>query len=119
MLGIGDYQLWENLTVSFEAKSKSLPFIIGFSVPGNVWSTLGNGQGKKDVIMFNSGQSFITYLPEWQGIAEYPVGTPVRSVGIYIDPMLLNTFMEEQHDRFPTGMHDIMNGLMKNITITR
>ena len=107
MLGIGDYQLWENLTVSFEAKSP--PFIIGFSVPGNVWSTLGNGQGKKDVIMFNSGQSFISYLPEWRGIAEYPARTPVRSVGIYIDPLLLNSFMEEQHDQIPTGVHDIVN----------
>ena len=110
MLGIGDYQLWENLTVSFEAKSKSPPFIIGFSVPGNVWSTLGNGQGKKDVIMFNSGQSFISYLPEWQCIAEYPVRTPVRTVGIYVDPLLLNAFLDGQHDRFPTGMHDIVNG---------
>jgi AraC-like DNA-binding protein len=108
MLGIGDYQLWENLTVSFEVKSS--PFIITFSVPGNVWSTLGNGQGKKDLIMFNSGQSFISYLPEWQGIAEYPARTPVRTVGIYIDPLLLNAFLDGQHDRFPTGMHDIVNG---------
>ena len=108
MLAIGNCELWENLTVSFEVKSS--PFIITFSVPGNVWSTLGKGQGKKDLIMFNSGQSFISYLPEWQGIAEYPARTPVRSVGIYIDPLLLNTFMEEQHDRIPTGMHDIVNG---------
>ena len=83
---------------------------MGFSIPVNVWSTPGNGQGKKDVIMFNSGQSFISYLPEWQGIAEYPVRTPVRTVGIYVDPLLLNTFMEGQHDRIPTGMHDIVNG---------
>ena len=108
MLGIGDYQLWKNLTVSFEAKISS--FVMGFSVPANVWSTLGYGQAKKDVLMFNSGQSFISYLPEWQGTAEYPVRTPVRTVGIYIDPLLLNTFMEGQHDRFPTGMHDIVNG---------
>ncbi|MBW1612853.1 MAG: helix-turn-helix transcriptional regulator [Deltaproteobacteria bacterium] len=108
MLGIWDYQLWENLTVSFEAKSS--PFIIGFSVPVNVWSTLGYGQAKKDVLMFNSGQSFISYLPEWQGIAEYPARTPAHTVSIYIDPLLLNTFMDEQHDRIPTGMHDIVNG---------
>ena len=107
MLGIGDYQLWENLTVSFEVKFSL--FVMGFSIPANVWSTLGYGQAKKDVLMFNSGQSFISYLPEWQGIAEYPVRTPVRTVGIYIDPLLLNTFIEEQHDRIPTGMHDIVN----------
>jgi AraC-like DNA-binding protein len=108
VLGIGDYELWKNLTVSFEAKISS--FVMGFSIPANVWSTPGNGQGKKDVIMVNSGQSFISYLPEWQGIAEYPARTPLRAVGIYMDPQLLDTFMEEQHDRFPTGMHDIVNG---------
>ena len=108
MLGIGDYQLHESITVSFDWKSP--PFVMGFSVPVNVWSTPGNGQGKKDLIMFNSGQSFISYLPEWQGIAEYPARTPVRSVGIYVDPLLLNAFLDGQHDRFPTGMHDIVNG---------
>ena len=108
VLGIGDYELWTNLTVSFEVKFSS--FVMGFSIPANIWSTPGNGQGKKDVLMFNSGQSFISYLPEWQGIAEYPARTPVRSVGIYVDPLLLNAFLDGQHDRFPTGMHDIVNG---------
>ena len=108
MLGIGDYQLWKNLTVSFEFKISS--FVLEFSVPGNVWSTLGYGQGKKDVIMFNSGQSFISYLPEWQGVAKYQARTPLRSVSIYIDPLLLNTFWDGQHDRIPTGMDDIVNG---------
>ena len=108
MLGIGDYQLRENLTVSFEWKSPA--FVMGFSVPANIWFTLGYGQGKKDALLLNSGESFISYLPEWQGIAEYPARTPVRSVGIYIDPLLLNTFLDEQHDRIPTDMHDIVNG---------
>ena len=108
MLGIGDYQLWEHLTVSFEMKSPLC--ILGFGLSRSVLSTPGNGRGKKDVFIFNSGESFISYLPEWQGIAEYPVRTPTRTVGIYMDPQLLNTFMEEQHDRIPTGMHDIVNG---------
>jgi len=108
MLGIGNYQFWQNLTVSFELKSSQ--FMIGLSVPGNVWSTFGYGQGKKNVFMLNSGQSYISYLPEWQGIAEYPARTPLRTVGIYIDPLLLNTFMDGQHDRIPTAMHDIVNG---------
>ena len=108
MMGIGDYQLREDLTVSFELKG--LPFVVGFSVPINIWSTPGNGQGKKDLLMFTPGQSFISYLPEWQGIAEYPVRTPVRSVGIYVDSLLLNTFLDGQHDRIPTGVSDIVNG---------
>ena len=33
MLGIGDYQLWKNLTVSFQWESPT--FFMGFSVPVN------------------------------------------------------------------------------------
>ena len=108
MLGIGDYQLWEHLTLSFGFKISS--FVLAFGASGNIWVTLGNGQAKKDAFMYKSGQSSISYLPEWQGIAEYPARTPVRTVGIYIDPLLLNTFLEGQHDPIPTGMHDIVNG---------
>lgn len=108
MLGIGNYRLCEHLTVSFEIKSSS--FVMGFSVPANIWSTFAYRQGKKDFFMLKSGQSYISYLPEWQGIAEYPIRTPIRTVGIYIDPLLLNTFMEGQHDRISSGIHDIVNG---------
>ena len=108
MLGIGDYQLWENITVSFEIQNS--PVVMGFNVSTNFRATHDYGQAKKDAFMFNSGQSFISYLPEWQGIAKYPSSTPLRSVGIYLDPLLLNAFMEEHDDRIPTGMHDIVNG---------
>ena len=108
ILGIGDYQLWEHLTVSFEMKR--LPCILSFGLSGSVLSTLGYGQGKKDIFMFKSGRSFIFYLPEWQCIAEYPARTSLRAVGIYIDPLLLNTFLDGQHDRIPAAMSDIVNG---------
>ena len=108
ILGIGNYQLWEHLTVSFEMKR--LPCILSFGLSGSVLSTLGYGQDKKDIFMFKSGQSFISYLPEWQGIAKYPARTPLRTVGIYIDPLLLNTFLDGQHDQLPAIMHDIING---------
>jgi AraC-like DNA-binding protein len=108
ILGIGNYQLREHLTISF--KMKRLPCILSFGLSGSVLSTLGYGRGKKNIVMFKSGQSFISYLPEWQGIAEYPARTPLRSVGIYIDPLLLNTFLDGQHDRIPAAMRDIVNG---------
>lgn len=37
MLGIGDYQLWENVTVSFEIKN--LPVVMGFNVSTNFRAT--------------------------------------------------------------------------------
>ena len=108
MLAIGDYRLIENIAVSFEFKH--LPFILGFIVSGNARSTVNYEEGQKDVWVFKSGHSFMSYFPEWKGVAEYPARTSVRTVSIYIDPLLLNTFMEGQHDQIPTGMRDIVNG---------
>ncbi len=110
ILGIGDYQVWEHLTVSFEMKSKSPPCTLSFGFSGSVSSIFNYEQSKKNALLLNSGQSFISYLPEWQGIARYPARTPLRSVCIYIDPLLLNTFLEGKQDQIPTGMHDIVNG---------
>ena len=116
MLGIGDYQLHESIAVCFGWKSpqvigwKSPPVIMAFNILVSFRSTPGYRQAKKDTFMYNSGQSFISYLPEWQGLAQYPARTPVRTVVIFIDPLLLNTFMEGQHDHIPNGMCDIVNG---------
>jgi AraC-like DNA-binding protein len=52
----------------------------------------------------------MSYLPGWRAVAEYPARTPVCTVDIYIEPLLLNTFIERQHDQIPTGMRDILNG---------
>ena len=108
ILGIGNYRLIENIALSFEFKYS--PVVLGFSITGNVSYTINSEEGQKDLWYFKAGHSVITYLPEWQGIAEYPARTPLRTVGIYIDPVLLNTLMEGQHDKIPTGMYDIVNG---------
>ncbi len=108
MLGIGDYQLFEDLSIGFEFDISSL-FIIGFQLPANRWGTPGNRQGKED-FFFNSGQSLIAYAPGWQGIAEYTAGIPIRTVGIYIDPLLLNTLIDGQRNHLPTIMNEIMKG---------
>jgi AraC-like DNA-binding protein len=108
MLSIGDYRLIENIAVSFEFKHS--PVVLGFAVSGNVSHIVNYEEGQKDVWVFKSGHSYMCYSPECQSVAEYPAKTSVRTVGIYIDPLLLNTFMERQHDQIPTGMRDIVNG---------
>ena len=108
MLEIGDYRIIKNIAVSFEFKHLSV--VLGFTISGNTSFTVNYEEGQKDVWVFKSGHSYMSYLPEWQGVAEYPARTPVRTVDIYIDPLLLNTFMERQHDQIPTGMRDIVNG---------
>ena len=107
MLGVGNYRLIENIALSFEFKYS--PVVFGFSITGNVSYTINSEEGQKDLWYFKAGHSVITYLPEWQGIAKAPVGTPVGCISIYIDPLLLNTFMEGQHDHIPIGMRDIVN----------
>ena len=109
MLGIGDYELWEDLRLSFNINISS--FVqIGFGVSGSVCYTPSYEHDKKDVCLLNPGQSFISYLPEWQGVAKYPAGTRVRAVSIYVNPLLLNTFMEGKYAHIPTGIRDVLNG---------
>ena len=109
VLGIGDYQLRENLILNFEVKSSAFVHI-GFGISGSVWFAPIYGQDKKDDSILNSGQSFISYRPEWRGIAKYPARTPVRVVSIYIDPRFLNTLVEGQDDQILAGVRDILGG---------
>ena len=108
MLGIGDYRIIEDIAVSFEFKHS--PVVLGFCVSGNFRSTVNYEEGQKDVWIFKSGHSFMSYSPECKGIAKYSTGTPIGVVGIYMDKTLLNKIMTDQHDQIPTGMCDIVNG---------
>ncbi|MCK4347576.1 MAG: hypothetical protein KAW47_03070 [Thermoplasmatales archaeon] len=113
MLGIGDYELLEDLRLSFNINISS--FVqIGFGVSGSVCYTPNYEHDKKDVCILNPGQNFISYLPEWQGVAKYPARTRVRAVSIYVNPLLLNTFIEGKYAHIPTGMRDILNGSTGN-----
>ena len=108
MLGIGDFRLIEDIAVSFEQKYHSVAF--GFSVSGDMRYTANAEKGQKKLWGYKPGHSVMAYLPEWQGISKTSVGIQVSCVGIWIDPLLLNTFMEEQHNHIPIGLRDIVNG---------
>ena len=99
MLGIGDYHVWENQTVSFNF-TNSPSIVLAFGVSGSIWSDLRHGQAKKDIYILNSGQSHISYLPEWRGIVKHLASTPIRVVSIYIDTILLNKIMIGQHEQY-------------------
>lgn len=108
MLGIGDFRLIEDIAVSFEQKYHSVAF--GFSISGSMRYTVNSEEGQKGFWSYKQGHSVMGYLPEWQGIAKPSVGTQVCYVGIYTDPLLLNTFMDGQHNHIPIGMRNIVNG---------
>ena len=108
VLGIGNFRIIENIVVSFE--QIYLPVTLGFLVTGHSNYIINYAEGQKDLWVAESGYGFISYRPEWQGTFEYPLGMPIHSVVIYIDPLVLNTFMDGQYDRFPTGLCELVNG---------
>lgn len=109
MLGIGDFRLIEDIAVSFEQKYHSVAF--GFGVSGSMRCTVNSEEGQKGFWGYKPGHSVMGYHPECQqGIVKYSVGTQVCYVGIWIDSLLLNTFMDGQHNHIPIGMRDIVNG---------
>ena len=111
MLGIGDFRLIEDIAVSFEQKYYSVAFAFGFGVSGSMRCTVNSEEGQKGFWSYKPGHSVMVYQPEWQqGIAKPSVGAQVCYVGIYIDSLLLNTFMDGQHNHIPIGLRDIVNG---------
>ena len=106
MLGIGDYKVCGNIEVGFELKSA--PIVLGFGVSGNVRSTFRYENVKRDVNILTSGQSHMSYLPGLKGVTKYSASIPVRGVVIYIDTIVLNKIMRDQHDNIPAGMRDIL-----------
>lgn len=109
MLGIGNYCFWEDLSINFEFKS--MPFILmGFIISANSEITFNLSQNKKDIIINSHGQSYISYLLKQQGVHKYPAGSPTRTVGVYLAPSLLNTFIGGRHDLVPEEINDIVSG---------
>lgn len=90
-LGIGDYLLKEHIRVDFTFDCSSVFF--GFTFQGNLNVDFSHGKDQRLPHQFHPGYSFIGYIPKWQGVAEYPPGVPIRSVGIYIAPLLLKQIL--------------------------
>lgn len=107
-LGIGNYLLTKNITIDFEFNFS--PIVLGFNISENMNCSVNSREGQNDLWDQGSGSGYITYQPEWQGTAISPGGLPVRCLSVYIDPPLLNSIMEGQHDKLPSEMCDIING---------
>lgn len=106
-LGVGDYLLTQHITVDFKLDFPSVVF--GFNFLGNLNIDFRNGENREPPRPFRQGDSFITYMSRWQGAAEYPVGVPVRAVGIYIAPPLLMQMLTPDHGQVP-DLSSIIHG---------
>ena len=109
MIGMGNFQLQNGLSINF--KVKRMPFIILsyiISASSRMVSNWPQGNAK-NVILYTPGQSRISFQPSFQGSLEYPPGHLIRNLGIYIDPALLNAFINDQRGMTPLGINNILD----------
>lgn len=111
-LSISDFNPPEDILISFEFERAPLGF--GFVVSGTAYGTVDGGRGQEIFIDYRQGVSFITFFPNLCGISRCSGGRPVRTVGIYVDPLLLNTFLGEQLDSIPDDFRSILDGSDNN-----
>jgi len=107
ILSIGEHLLWKPLSVNCEISSTCCFFSYSISKTSTI---LIGKQITTDGIMFDSAQNHISYMPGWQGTANFPNNVHLRSVSVDIAPWLLNHFLDEHHDQFPMDLYDIANG---------
>jgi len=108
-LGFGDFQVFEDVELRF--KPILMPVIFHFfsSRHSNCGYSLIDKQ--EELYFFRPGLGgSIAYRKKWQGTFKFSRGVPVRGLTVYIDPVLLNTLIGGQHERFPAILCDIACG---------
>jgi len=106
VLGIGNYQIIEDIEVYFEFKQS--PMALGFCLSGNVQQTVNYEKGQKNLYHLKRGHSVMTYLPECYGTNMASVGNHA-SVNIFINPSLFKSLIGNQQDYLPADLLDITN----------
>jgi AraC family transcriptional regulator, transcriptional activator of the genes for pyochelin and ferripyochelin receptors len=113
ILGMGDYQLLEDIDVSFELESS--PITLEFSISGNIKQAVDFGKGQNDLWHSKHGHSIITHLPECQGVSKIPAKTHHNSISIHIAPQLLYSFVQEEYNDIPDDLADLISGVIPNV----
>lgn len=106
-LEIGDFRLFDARTcIAYELT----PLVcFGFSISGSTKYKFGNGNGKNDFWGYKQGVSVVGFKPK-QWVKASPSAGSQRYVYIWIDPVLLKTFINEQLGDLPVAFQNIMNG---------
>ena len=109
-LETGNFRLHEDIAVRSERTHRSV--IFAFSILGNMKYTVNSEKGQNEFLIYRQGHSVMGYLPKGQqNIVRPAMGTRAYYyVHIAIDPLLLKTFLDGQHDQMPIGLHNIVDG---------
>ena len=107
---IGNFLLQEDIAIRFEQTHHS--FWFGFSGSGSMRHFAGSGKDQHEYEgFFKQGHNKMGYLPKCRPNIVKPLkGTRTYYVLIAIEPVLLKTFLDEQYDRIPIALRNIMNG---------
>ncbi len=108
ILGIGNYRLKEDITVSFEHEHPLID--LGFSISGNVRYSIDHEKGQENFYHYKDGHNTINCLPSCCGSARSSAEAHIACVRIYLEPALLDTLLVGCLNNIPVRLHDIING---------
>ncbi|MGD9159253.1 MAG: AraC family transcriptional regulator [Desulfobacteraceae bacterium] len=105
----GNYRLKEDVAICFEQTHHSLSLTFSFS--GNMKYKVDSGTGQHEYWGFKQGHIIMGYLSKGQHNTIRPsVGIRACNVNISVDPRLISTFIDDQYDRIPVELRNIVNG---------
>lgn len=107
MLGIGNFRLSQVLTVPYEMQIS--PIVFGSCLLGRVRYSIESEEGPHE-LCYESGQSFISYIPKHQGVAKPPSDLVITLLGVYAETPFLQTLLADQFDVLAPDMRRLISG---------
>lgn len=106
-LEVGDYRLFDaRASIAYEL----MPLVcFGFSISGSTKYSFDGGDHQDEFWGYKQGYSTVGFKPKQQAKVKPSAGSQ-RYVFIWIDPVLLKSFMNEQLHDLPFSLQNIMNG---------
>lgn len=96
MLTIQNLQSLKPLSIVVEQLSRffSLSYIISGKM--SVSGVFKKSRLNPENLMLNSGKSYLVYVPEYQGISNYPTSTSICTINVYMEEWLLQDILREE-----------------------
>lgn len=107
-LEIEDFRLKEDVGIRFEHPFQLIGF--NFSVSGSIKYEIGCGKRPDIINSYQQGYSVVSYIPKYQPVVARLSAGRKHLVTIGIDPQLLYTFNDGQHNDMLDGLLDIVDG---------
>ena len=108
-LGFGEFQVFEDIEIHVEPSL--MPVVFHFFGPFHGNHIYSFRDKKKEFLLAGSGYGgSIAYRRQWKGTFKFSKHLRFRGLTVFVDPMLLNPFLDGQCDCFPADLCDIAFG---------